>query len=569
MSYVDHLVETPSNKKFVPQSKPIPGREAEMMRNTDGGAFVFRTSVFTAFNRFLIIGAAGGTFYASERKAVKDNADVIKRALAEDGVRAVNEIVTVSIEGRATKNDPAIFALALACCDENDETRKAAYAAIPQVLRIGTHLFTFMDTVKKLRKSSSGLRKAIKRYYDAKTTDQLAYDLLKYKQRNGWSHLDVMRLVRYNGANTLKAGSYRPYDKKSKTFELKYLTPKEMMARQNVIKYAFKGDSLDNKHSTDLPKIVVGDIAMKVVDKDIDLAVGIIQEFDLPRELVPTELLNDKRIWAALLLNSNYTALMRNLNKMTKLGLFDNFSPERELTVAKLTDEAALEAAKEHPFNILLAKITYDRGMGDKGALTWKPDPRISAALEDAFYKSFKYAEPLGINIYIGLDVSASMMGLSGSQNAFGLTPHQASAAMVAYFVRAEQNVIVRSYNSSIRPVLVNKNQSLAEVMRLANENIGSSTNCSLPVMDAIKNGYNIDLFLNLTDNETNSRNSGGVSGYMAEYRKRFNANAKMVVVGMSATECSIADPKDPGMMDVAGFDSALPKIISEFVRGF
>ena len=44
--------------------------------------------------------------------------------------------------------------------------------------------------------------------------------------------------------------------------------------------------------------------------------------------------------------------------------------------------------------------------------------------------------------------------------------------------------------------------------------------------------------------------------------------DAKLIVVGMAANEFSIADPDDPGMLDVAGFDLSVPNLISEFSRG-
>jgi 60 kDa SS-A/Ro ribonucleoprotein len=36
----------------------------------------------------------------------------------------------------------------------------------------------------------------------------------------------------------------------------------------------------------------------------------------------------------------------------------------------------------------------------------------------------------------------------------------------------------------------------------------------------------------------------------------------------LTATDVSIADPTDAGMLDVAGFDSAAPGLISSFIRG-
>jgi 60 kDa SS-A/Ro ribonucleoprotein len=61
----------------------------------------------------------------------------------EDGPRAVAEIVHVSTKGRAPKNDPALYALAIAARLGDVETRRAALEALPQVARTGTHLFQF------------------------------------------------------------------------------------------------------------------------------------------------------------------------------------------------------------------------------------------------------------------------------------------------------------------------------------------------------------------------------------------------------------------------------------------
>jgi 60 kDa SS-A/Ro ribonucleoprotein len=36
----------------------------------------------------------------------------------------------------------------------------------------------------------------------------------------------------------------------------------------------------------------------------------------------------------------------------------------------------------------------------------------------------------------------------------------------------------------------------------------------------------------------------------------------------MTATGFSIADPSDPGMLDVVGFDAAAPQVMADFARG-
>ena len=42
----------------------------------------------------------------------------------------------------------------------------------------------------------------------------------------------------------------------------------------------------------------------------------------------------------------------------------------------------------------------------------------------------------------------------------------------------------------------------------------------------------------------------------------------RLVVVGMVSNGFSIADPNDPGMLDVVGFDTATPQLISDFAAG-
>lgn len=54
----------------------------------------------------------------------------------------------------------------------------------------------------------------------------------------------------------------------------------------------------------------------------------------------------------------------------------------------------------------------------------------------------------------------------------------------------------------------------------------------------------------------------------LCRYRQVSGINAKVVVVGMTATSFSIADPNDAGMLDVVGSDTATPNLVADFVRG-
>ena len=55
----------------------------------------------------------------------------------------------------------------------------------------------------------------------------------------------------------------------------------------------------------------------------------------------------------------------------------------------------------------------------------------------------------------------------------------------------------------------------------------------------------------------------------LKQYRAHSGINAKLIVCAMTSNGFTLADPDDRGMLDMAGFDSAAPDIIRQFVEGF
>lgn len=145
-----------------PQSEAIPG--SDQVPNNAGG-FAFPVDDWGRLHRFLILGSEGGTYYVGQREMVRQNAQAVERCLKEDGLRTVAAIVEVSKAGRAAKNDPALFALAMAFGIGDQSTRKAAGDALPLVARTGTHLLHFAAYVEQFRGWGRGLRKAVSRWY--------------------------------------------------------------------------------------------------------------------------------------------------------------------------------------------------------------------------------------------------------------------------------------------------------------------------------------------------------------------------------------------------------------------
>src|ERR671911_1076949 len=184
----------------VPQWVPLPGQDP----NSAGG-FAWAVGMWTRLRRFLVLGSEGGSYYASEWTLTRENAKAVEACVLEDGPRAVAEIVRVSADGRAPKNDPALYALALAAGVGDTETRRAALAALPRVARTGTHLFQFAVFVQGFRGWGRSLRRAVGRWYAAQGVDAVAYQAVKYRQREGVTHRDLLRLA--HPAGRVSAGN--------------------------------------------------------------------------------------------------------------------------------------------------------------------------------------------------------------------------------------------------------------------------------------------------------------------------------------------------------------------------
>jgi 60 kDa SS-A/Ro ribonucleoprotein len=86
-------------------------------------------------------------------------------------------------------------------------------------------------------------------------------------------------------------------------------------------------------------------------------------------------------------------------------------------------------------------------------------------------------------------------------------------------------------------------------------------------MLHALEQGWEVDTFVVYTDNETWA---GAIHPIQAlrQYREKTGIAAKLIVVGMTATEFTIADPSDAGMLDVVGFDASAPAVMADLSRG-
>lgn len=520
--------------KKTPQNQQIPGKD--QIKNNAGG-FVFQIDKFKKLDRFLIIGTEGGSYYVKEKPLTIENANNVIECIKEDGERVVKRVIEISEVGRAPKNDTAIFSLALACTFGNEKTKKLAYDSIIKICRTGTHLFQFMQSIKDLRGFSRGLRNGIAKYYTDRSIDSLALQLVKYRQRNGWTHSDVLSLV-------------HPTVKDEHMNELLRWTANNENRPAN----------LDKLH----PMVKAFEEIQKLVN-DEKKAIELIIKYKLPLETIPTWLQKNPKVWEAVLPNLLFTAMIRNLGRMTASGFLKNNLQKDVKYICKiLYDEEQIKKSRIHPLQILLALKTYELGRGFKGSLTWEPIQHIINALNKAFYYSFKNVEPTGKNFYLGIDVSGSMSTLINNTN---LSNAEAAAAMAMVIARTESNYECRGFTSDIEmcDLRISPSMPLSEIVTRTDSHNFGNTDCSLPMIHAKKQKMDIDCFIILTDNETWA---GSIHPCQAlnDYRQFIGHDVKLIVAAFSSNDFSIADPSDSGMMDICGFDSSIPEIVRNFI---
>ena len=88
--------------------------------------------------------------------------------------------------------------------------------------------------------------------------------------------------------------------------------------------------------------------------------------------------------------------------------------------------------------------------------------------------------------------------------------------------------------------------QRLSDAIKAVSDLPFGGTDCALPTLYALDKKLSVDTFIVYTDNETWA---GQIHPHEAlrRYRERTGIDAKLIVVGMTATRFSIADPSVRG----------------------
>lgn len=516
------------NMKETPQAEPIIGKK--MVKN-DANGYSFQVTDETRLERFLIMGTTAPTYYATAKTLTKDSVDFITKYVEKNPMYVVNKIVEISDEGRAPKNDHALYALALCASSSSDTAKAAAFDALPKVARTGTHLFQFISYVDTMRGWGDSLKKGINKWYNSKDVRSLAYQLIKYKNREGWTHRDVFRKTHI---------VHSPFDNE----------------RTALYRYVVKGETMSNVSNDKSLALIRIDSEIQNMNKNE--IIDCILKYNIPREIIPTKFLKDADIWNAMLVaGMPMTAMIRNLRNMINYGVLAPFSNGEKLIIDSLNDKDKIQKSRIHPLQVFQASKMIENTSMSKS---------FSKAMNNAFLNSFKNVVPSGKRFLCSFDISGSMYG--SPVNGFeGLNAAEASAIMGMATQKSEEKVVSMAFTTDythLNPSVFDTYKSAYRKFRELSGRMGG-TDCAQPMLYALKNKIPIDVFVVYTDSETWA---GSIHPMQAlkKYRNAMDLNSKLIVSAMSVNNFTIADPSDVGCLDICGFDSSAPMIISNFV---
>ena len=445
-----------------------------------------------------------------------------------------------------------------------------AYSVLNDVCRIPTHLFQFIRYCEDISGNETGWgrahRKVISDWYKSFIgKDQsmwnhplrLAYLVTKYKRRYGFCHRDVIRLAHVKARQksiriTLQYALRKPME-----------TPNEYDESKVVHKFL---EAVEYAKHCCYPE-------------DEEELCELIAVNRLSREHVPNRFLRDSvKVWNVLIRDMPIAAMIRNLSKVCSLNIQDTELVNLfiHLVEQKLGDHEALRRSGVHPLQLLIAMKHYNLGNSSNGRLTWTVNPRISEALENAFYNCPTVIPASNRRYLMAVSVGENMQQTICRSS---IKASEAAAAMILSTVKIQNtnveaivftNKIEDAYIANINPqdTLQTIEQKIFEIPRETHQP-RMRQDLSVPFKWAFKRKERFDAVIVFTDS---IHSCGDVHPAEAvKFYSQYMAvpNYKFVSVAMTSDRYTIVSPDDSNSLDVVGFDIHTPGVIMKFLNDF
>jgi 60 kDa SS-A/Ro ribonucleoprotein len=504
--------------------------------SAEGGA-VYTLDKWQRLQRVLIIGSDRSTFYVGAQDNANNAVALIDECIAENYERVLAMATHVNLRNLSPKVDHALLVVARVARHDfgsevaNGRARYAAYTTAEKMCRTFSHLAMFLVFRGDL--TGDGTKRMVNRWFNKQSIKSLAYGAIKYQERLGWSQ-----------RNALNAAHINPVDDDHRML-YEYI----MFDRLSSPSFSKAGDP----DGVAWKQLAAAE-TINLLDSQVELAGELVTASRLPREAVPNKFLGHPIVWRALAADMPYTALIRNLAKLTAVGALADVDTLRAV-LGQLRSPEKIAGSRVHPIAILIAARQYAQGHGDKGHQTWMPLSSVLNALDDAFYEACKNVAPTGQRLLLAIDTSGSM-----SSTAIGnLSARDVAAAMAMVTARVEPQAQIVGWSDRVQEFPRHlRSARLPDVTDWMRAQEMGGTLAGLVLKHAV---------VMYTDSETMDE-PNSFARMLATYRHRHNHGLRCVVVALTANAISLGSPNDPLTLNVAGFSADVPQIVSEFLNG-
>ena len=218
------VAHQPQNRASIPQTCKY---DINQVLN-DAGGYVWKLPTLEHVNRYLVLGGAKdmGNYYKQSSDVNLECAlsvlKMIRDPDASQFVQLCALLKAVSVGGRAPKQEPVLLSLAAAIVFAKSPAEKQlAFETMKECVRIPTHMFMLAGFVRDLSMSKpenkgkgwgAGFRKAISHYYTSRNGRDLAFQMTKYQNREGWTHADIIRMIHIDPTTLADDGARLMFD---------------------------------------------------------------------------------------------------------------------------------------------------------------------------------------------------------------------------------------------------------------------------------------------------------------------------------------------------------------------
>jgi 60 kDa SS-A/Ro ribonucleoprotein len=285
---------------------------------------------------------------------------------------------------------------------------------------------------------------------------------------------------------------------------------------------------------------------------------------NVPFQMIASLNLGDS-VWKEIAKNAKWTMTRMNLNTFARHGVF-NDEQLTQLIANRIRNRDEVLEARAFPYQLMVAYLHADENV----------PLEVQNAIQDAMEIATENVPVLEGNVYVFVDVSASMAGAVTGYRGSATTVVRCvdvASLFASALLRKNSNTTVWPFNGDVLPCNLNSRDSvITNANKLANL-CTNGTNISAPLAKLNKLNKKADLVIYLSDNESwmdgpSCYRYNNATASSAEWTnlKRRCPNAKLVCINLTpAPHSQVKERKD--VYNIGGFSDEIFSLIYAISR--